>query len=76
MSMHPATKHLLQFFRYSHLPEYLKSASEPFHTLAHHMAHLLPANQETTACLRKLLEAKDCAVRAVIADGGYVEDPL
>jgi hypothetical protein len=45
----------------------LQDVSKPFHTLAHEMANSLPPNPETTAGLRKLLEAKDCMVRAASA---------
>ncbi len=38
--------------------------SEPFYTLAHKVAAKSPDNPETTVALRKLLEAKDAAVRA------------
>jgi len=65
--MHPSTKHLLQFFTYAHLPPHLAAVSKPFCDAALGLAGTLPSNPETTACLRKLLEAKDCAVRAVLA---------
>lgn len=57
---------LLQFFEYSHLPPHLQPISREFHTLAHWVDKHIPANAEQTVALRKLLEAKDCAVRAVI----------
>ena len=57
---------LLQFFAYDHLPEKLKIISKPFGDLAQEMASILPPNPESTVALRKLLEAKDCAVRAVL----------
>lgn len=57
---------LLQFFGFRHLPERLQIISEPFSVLAHHIVETLPANPERTTALRKLLEAKDCAVRASI----------
>ena len=69
-NLHPGVIHLLQFFAYEHLPEHLQDASRPFGVLAETLAHVLPSNQETTVCLRKLLEAKDCAVRAVLAKAG------
>jgi len=60
-------KHYLrQFFEYAHLPDRLKAVSEPFSKLAENVDDLLPDNPEKTASLRKLLEAKDCAVRALI----------
>jgi hypothetical protein len=55
---------MLQFFGYSHLPEPLQAVSRPFCELAHELTAGLPRNPERTAALRKLLEAKDCAVRA------------
>lgn len=57
---------MLQFFAYSHLPEQLQKVSEPFGTLAERLVAELPQNPERTVALRKLLEAKDCAVRALI----------
>lgn len=55
---------ILKFFKYDHLPDHLKVISKPFGDLANEMADLLPENSETLFALRKLLEAKDCAVRA------------
>lgn len=63
--MYPGTRDLLKHFEYVHLPPRLQLISEPFHHLAHIVAKG-PENPETTVCLRKLLEAKDCAVRASI----------
>jgi hypothetical protein len=57
-------QYLLQFFKYSHLPETLQEVSKPFFDLACQMIDTLPRNPERTTALRKLLEAKDCAVRA------------
>lgn len=57
---------LMQFFEYSHLPEHLKKISQPFSSLAILMHGLLPDNEERQMALRKLLEAKDCAVRAAL----------
>jgi ferritin-like protein len=56
--------HLLQFFEYGHLPPHLQDVSKQFHTLAHLLVAALPENAERTMAIRKLLEAKDCAVRA------------
>lgn len=57
---------MLQFFEYSHLPHALQEASKPFHELATYLVLAVPRNAERTTALRKLLEAKDCAVRAVL----------
>lgn len=55
-----------QFFEYRHLPEKLQSVSVQFYLMAEHIIEHLPRNPERTAALRKLLEAKDCAVRAAL----------
>lgn len=57
---------MLQFFEYVHLPPKLQDISKPFCELAVRVVDTLPANPERTVALRKLLEAKDCAVRAAI----------
>lgn len=54
---------ILHFFHYAHLPEKLQAASKPFCDLAEHIVTTLPRNPERTVALRKLLEAKDAAVR-------------
>lgn len=56
--------YLLQFFKYEHLPEHLQKTSKPFCELARWINDNLKSNPETTTALRKLLEAKDCAVRS------------
>lgn len=60
------SKNLLQFFTYTHLPEHLQKVSKPFAEMAAFISDTLPENPEKTTALRKLLEAKDCAVRALI----------
>jgi hypothetical protein len=55
---------MMQFFEYKHLPPHLSEVSAWFHNLAIVLVDNLPRNPERTAGLRKLLEAKDCAVRA------------
>ncbi len=55
---------LIQFFKYGHLPAPLQEISRPFGDLAEKIVETLPRNPERTTALRKLLEAKDCAVRA------------
>lgn len=63
--MHP----LMQFFEYAHLPPHLQTVSMNFHNLAFTIDGMLPNNAEKTTALRKLLESKDCAVRAVLYVG-------
>ena len=60
------TEPMIQFFTYLHLPKHLADVSEPFCNLARVIMEDLPRNPERTVALRKLLEAKDCAVRAVL----------
>lgn len=55
-----------QFFSFAHLPEHLQSASAPFAYLAAHVIATTPRNPERTVALRKLMEAKDAAVRAKV----------
>lgn len=57
---------LLQFFTYEHLPNHLQPVSQQFCMLAHELENMLPSNPEKTTAMRKLLEAKDCAVRAML----------
>lgn len=58
--------YLLQFFKFEHLPTHLQEVSRPFGELAQTLVNTLPQNDETTTALRKLLEAKDCAVRGLL----------
>ena len=55
-----------QFFAFAHLPPELQLISEPFAQLAQHIITRLPSNPERTVALRKLLEAKDAAVRSAL----------
>lgn len=55
---------IMQFFAYEHLPPHLQEISKPFGLLAEQIVASLPRNPERTVALRKLLEAKDAAVRA------------
>jgi len=56
-------EHIQQFFTFAHLPPHLQEVSKPFADLAD-VILTLPRNPERTVALRKLLEAKDAAVRA------------
>lgn len=73
-------EHIEQFFAYEHLPEKLQAISKPFCDLARAIVGYedgmpegtstqfpLPRNPERTVALRKLLDAKDAAVRAALA---------
>ncbi|MFN3971248.1 MAG: hypothetical protein ACK4L4_07740 [Gemmobacter sp.] len=58
---------ILQFFAFAHLPEQLQIVSRPFAEMAQRIMTTLPRNAERSVALRKLLEAKDSAVRASVA---------
>jgi hypothetical protein len=62
LSMEP----ILQFFTWEHLPADLQAVSKPFCEMARQLVEMLPRNPERTVALRKLLEAKDAAVRAKV----------
>lgn len=57
---------ILQFFAYEHLRQDLQEISKPFGEMADRLIEKLPRNPERTVALRKLLEAKDAAVRAYV----------
>lgn len=61
---------ILKHFDYYHLPDVLLQVSRPFHTLAHHVHGTVASGPERSVALRKLLEAKDAAVRAAKHPGG------
>lgn len=55
---------IMKYFEYSHLPVHLQEISNPLAELAQAIDDLLPDCEEKSVGLRKLLEAKDCFVRA------------
>lgn len=61
---------MMKWFAYDHLPEQLQGVSKQFHGLAGDIAELIEPGPERTVAFRKLLEAKDAAVRAVVHPGG------
>ena len=65
--LHPAVASLLLYFEFSHLPENLQAISRPLSDIAWEMVSNGELNgAELTVGLRKLLEAKDCFVRAAL----------
>jgi hypothetical protein len=65
--MTPQADRLLRYFEHDHLPEPLRSLSAKFSALAHEIAAMdCTDGPEQTVALRKLLEAKDCAVRSIL----------
>jgi hypothetical protein len=57
---------IMQFFKFDHLREDLAAVSKPFAELAAQLVETLPRNPERSVALRKLLEGKDAAVRALL----------
>jgi len=55
---------ILKYFTYKHLPEEQQNISRSFCEMATALDGDLPDGPEKSAGLRKLLEAKDCFVRA------------
>lgn len=60
---------MLQFFVYEHLPVNLQEISKPYCFMAQEIVDKYPMNPERTITLRKLLEAKDAAVRTFLYKG-------
>lgn len=67
--MTPQARRLLRYFDYGHLPTPLAEVSSLFHALALTVAQQDAIDgAEQTVALRKLLEAKDAAVRSLIPE--------
>jgi len=66
MSVENRPEWIIQFFKYDHLPAPLAEVSKPFADMANVMVLTLPRSPERTVALRKLLESKDAAVRALL----------
>lgn len=62
---------MLKWFAFDHLPSHLKEVSFHFAELANQICMLVEPGPERTVALRKLLEAKDAAVRAKVNPGGW-----
>lgn len=69
---HPGTQQLARWFTFDHLREDVRPPSRACAELAQEMISTLPDGPELTTGLRKLLEAKDCFVRAAITGAGGV----
>lgn len=65
----PQSERMLKFFPFAHLPEHLQPTSKLFHDLAVELTNNISPGPERTVALRKLLEAKDAAVRAKLLPG-------
>lgn len=58
------TTNVDKYFAYEHLPLHLQDVSKPIAELAKLMNAMLPDGPEKSTGMRKLLECKDCFVRA------------
>lgn len=58
---------ILRYFHFAHLPPQLQVISIKFYELVCELLAILPRNAERSVALRKLLEAKDAAVRANVS---------
>jgi hypothetical protein len=67
--MPQSTEPIMQYFDFAHLPVKLQVVSALFHDLAWAMHETTIRSPERSVCLRKLLEAKDAGVRAVLFTG-------
>jgi hypothetical protein len=57
---------MIKWFAFDHLPQRLQPVSAKFAELAMWMRENIARGPEATESMRKLLEAKDCAVRAFL----------
>ena len=67
MTNRPSVEAVTRFFEFEHLPEPLKTVSKLCSDLKDDILEKLEDDPELTVGLRKLLEAKDCFVRATVA---------
>jgi hypothetical protein len=56
----------IKYFAFAHLPAQLQAVSKPIGELANLFEKQMPDGPEKSAGMRKLLEAKDCFVRAAL----------
>jgi len=63
----PEANPIMKYFAFAHLPKHLQAASKHFCDIAMQMDVSIPEGPEKEAGMRKLLEAKDCMVRASLA---------
>ena len=61
---------MMKWFAFDHLREPLREMSSNFYSLAEIVCQQIEPGAERTVALRKLLEAKDAAVRAKLHPGG------
>lgn len=64
------TERMMHWFAFEHLPLRLQKVSRAFFNMAEQMMYTLEPGPERTVAFRKLLEAKDAAVRAMLIPSG------
>ena len=69
MEQHPLEP-MMKWFKYDRLPPHLQEVSVGFYDLAVGICDIVVPGPERTVALRKLLEAKDAAVRAKVVPHG------
>lgn len=57
---------MMKWLSYEHLPPEVQEIVQTYHNVGMFICHTIPAGPERTVALRKLVESKDCAVRASI----------
>lgn len=70
LSSIPQPDRMMRWFEFSHLPQHLQAVSAQFHAIATSICKTVAPGPERTVALRKLLEAKDAAIRATVHPGG------
>ena len=68
MSVGDPVPEIMRFFDYEHLPDDLQRVSKPFALMARHVEDMFPPSDERAVCLRKILDAKDAAVRCRVLE--------
>jgi len=62
----PSGDRMMKWLSYHHLPPELQECVKAYRELGESICAAIPAGPERTVALRKLVESKDCAVRAII----------
>jgi hypothetical protein len=60
---------MMKWFAFEHVPDHLQAVSRQFYDVARFVVDTIEGGPERTVALRKLLEAKDAAVRAKLHPG-------
>lgn len=63
---------MLKWFEFEHLPPELSEVCMFYNHLVHKICSKASPSAERTVAMRKLLESRDSAVRAILDSAGYV----